>query len=392
MTRQVRPVAIVSTSIPPAPTGQANVIGRLVAGPTEAPVILLSDMLDQAPVACVDGARVVRLPAPAWDKPRTLLERNCRRCAEFAVFRETVRQRAEAMAECLAPVRPSVIVGCSGSPFDLPATFAAARRLRTDFAAYLFDDPVAQWPGRQVRLMLRFHEWNWARHAKRILVPNEALGAALQSRCGRPFSIVRNIVDDAAFPGADPTVGVADVALHRIVYTGSVYDAQADAFHTLVKALDALAGRFELHVYTAQSAETLAGLGIEGRFVFRHDYLPWPAIGAVQREAGALFLPLAFDPDLRPVLRTASPGKMGEYLASSRPILVHAPDDSFVSRFFRRHDCGTVVDKRDPMAMIEALGELSAPGVDHRIAQARSLAAEFGGAAGRRQFWQAVLG
>ncbi|MDQ4023896.1 MAG: hypothetical protein M3217_00170, partial [Actinomycetota bacterium] len=44
-----------------------------------------------------------------------------------------------------------------------------------------------------------------------------------------------------------------------------------------------------------------------------------------------------------------------EYLAARRPILVHAPADSFVSSYFRRHGCGVVVDRSDPAALAEAL-------------------------------------
>jgi glycosyltransferase involved in cell wall biosynthesis len=49
---------------------------------------------------------------------------------------------------------------------------------------------------------------------------------------------------------------------------------------------------------------------------------------------------------------------MGEFLAARRPVLVHAPPDSFISWYFRRHECGVVVDEDDPAPLARALDSL----------------------------------
>ena len=49
---------------------------------------------------------------------------------------------------------------------------------------------------------------------------------------------------------------------------------------------------------------------------------------------------------------------MAEYLASGRPVLVHAPRDSFVSWYFNRYECGLVVDRKDPAALSQAIWRL----------------------------------
>jgi glycosyltransferase involved in cell wall biosynthesis len=46
---------------------------------------------------------------------------------------------------------------------------------------------------------------------------------------------------------------------------------------------------------------------------------------------------------------------MSEYLAACRPILVHAPGDSFIAWYFRQHECGIVVDRLDPAELALAL-------------------------------------
>ena len=45
-------------------------------------------------------------------------------------------------------------------------------------------------------------------------------------------------------------------------------------------------------------------------------------------------------------------------MAARRPVLVHAPPDAFVSKYFREHNCGLVVDRDDPKLLARQLGRL----------------------------------
>jgi glycosyltransferase involved in cell wall biosynthesis len=69
-------------------------------------------------------------------------------------------------------------------------------------------------------------------------------------------------------------------------------------------------------------------------------------------------LPLAFNSQIQEVIKTSAPGKLGEYLSVGRQILVHAPKDSFVSWFFRKHRCGVVVDRNDPQVLANEINKL----------------------------------
>jgi glycosyltransferase involved in cell wall biosynthesis len=131
-----------------------------------------------------------------------------------------------------------------------------------------------------------------------------------------------------------------------------------DAFRNLTEALGRL-GRSDLtlHVYSAQPPQVLESQGIRGPIVF-HDHCAQDEIRRVQREADVLFLPLAFDCPVPEVIQTSAPGKLGEYLASGRPILVHAPADSFLAWYFRTHECGALVDVNDAGAVADALRRL----------------------------------
>jgi glycosyltransferase involved in cell wall biosynthesis len=86
-----------------------------------------------------------------------------------------------------------------------------------------------------------------------------------------------------------------------------------------------------------------------------HSHVSPSDVLKVQREADILFLPLAFNSPIPETVKTSAPGKMGEYLASGRPILAHAPADSFVSWYFRERECGVVVDCSDPLILKHAI-------------------------------------
>jgi hypothetical protein len=110
-----------------------------------------------------------------------------------------------------------------------------------------------------------------------------------------------------------------------IVFTGAIYDAQADAIRRLIEAMDAepLADLDpRLHLLSQERPENVRALGIEpsGRVELRAATRS--AARAAQRAADILFLPIAFDARDH-VRRTASPSKMPEYLAAGPPILVH---------------------------------------------------------------------
>src|SRR5262249_23312884 len=99
--------------------------------------------------------------------------------------------------------------------------------------------------------------------------------------------------------------------------------------------------------------------GLQGAVVY-HPHVAMVRALELQRRADILFLPLAFHSPYPHIIRTSAPGKMGELLTSGRPILVHAPADSFVSWYFHRYDCGVVVDRDDPALLADAVRRLIA--------------------------------
>jgi glycosyltransferase involved in cell wall biosynthesis len=277
------------------------------------------------------------------------------------------------------------IIGCTASPLDLPAAYLASRRLNIPFVAYLFDDPVYQWVPGSYRRLARFWEPIWGRGAAALIAPNEVLAKDVRSRLPKAtIHIVRNPVDPAALPvpavkAPELPSGSASDRVWRLLYTGSVYSAQASAFRNLNSALNQLQGRFALDVYTAQPPAALAANGLDGPYVHHHPHAPQATALSLQRNADILFLPLAFNSAIPEVILSSAPAKLGEYLAAGRPMLVHAPSGSFVTELLRKADAGVIVDVPDPSRLAEALTTIanSEPLRDRIVRNAANLAGEF---------------
>jgi glycosyltransferase involved in cell wall biosynthesis len=191
-----------------------------------------------------------------------------------------------------------------------------------------------------------------------VICGTDTLADALADRYGIAPAVIHHPADLALYALDDGPRRVPSPQT-RIVYTGTIYEAQLDAVQNLLAALGQLTDQSgALHVYSGQSEDELRTRGLEGQLVV-HPHACAQQIAAVQESADILFLPLAFRSQYPEVIRTSAPMKFGEYLAAGGPIIVHAPPDAFVSEYCRRHDCAVVVDDPDPRSLVRAIGALS---------------------------------
>jgi glycosyltransferase involved in cell wall biosynthesis len=357
--------AVLSHVLPPSPTGQAIVLHRLLRDlPADWYCLMSVDpgAEEQGGTETEPATAGERLPGRYWHLvgsfPRDYETAYWQQLMHGSRLTRSLLARARHIANILRRQRCRALVACSGELLDIPAGFMAARSLGIAFFAYMFDDYASQW----VRPFPRgFAQAAWralARLCTGVIVPNEALQAAYRDRYGIESVIVRNPTDDLLEPGDEALPWPARADEIRLVYTGSIYDAHLDAFRNLIEALRRLEQpRIRLHVYSSFVASDLRAEERTAPVVF-HAPLPLEESLRVQRQADVLFLPLAFHSPYPEIVRTSAPGKMGELLASGRPVLVHAPADSFVSQYCRAHDCALVIDCDDPKALAAGIRRL----------------------------------
>lgn len=355
--------AVLSHTLPPSRSVHGIVLDRLLGGlPPERYCLICSGMDDgnSADEVLPERSARRRRLRPPWN--RKILSRFDRiplMDSVNAFF--TIGGRAVQVSRILKEERCNLLIACTGELHDLPAACLAARWAGIPFVAYILDDYACQWTG-TYRSIARRWEPSVIRSAAGLIVPNEFLQREYRRRYGVDSTVVHNpcpmpeLAAIARMPRRDRS-GI------DIVFTGTVYHAHYDAFHNLITALRLLErDDVRVHIYTSQPQSDLENAGVSGPGVVYHPHVPPSEIPRILHHADILFLPLAFDSPIPDVIRTSAPGKTGEYLSMGKPILVHAPADSYLSWYFRENHCGIVVDQCTPGALAEGIQRLAAGG------------------------------
>lgn len=364
-----RPIAIVSHTLPGDLNGQGVMLDRLTAGGPEPGFVFIDTDRKAIPRAARSNWIACHpLPTPYILRKLFRFKR-----AQTRLYRALVRQRSQAIARMLRQHNCQAIVACTGGDLvDLPAAVEAGRRTGLPTHLYYFDDYRVQWEilggrwWRKVTARLRdLAEPDSLRGSLGVLVPNETLADDVRARTNAPVSIIRNPVDTAAYSELRPRFPRQPLDRSRplrVVYTGSVYGAQADCLRRLCEAIDLLAAAgisLQLHVHGPQPClDTLRELPTD-KILF-HPPVSNAESAAIQVQADILFLPLSFTCAFPALIRTSAPGKFGEYLASGTPVLVHAPPNAFPTTFVKQHACATACDEADSRALAGSLAEMIA--------------------------------
>jgi glycosyltransferase involved in cell wall biosynthesis len=353
--------AFISNILPPSHTAHAAIINRLLRDRDPETYCLLSarDYVTGEQPTYSD-----RLPGPYYHLRKYRLTRGHRwglarvRIGLNSLF---VVLRAVLIARILRREKCGAVVACTGGDeiVDFAAGYLASRLTGTRFYAYLLDQFSHMVNFGLGTSVLRHLEPRIMKGAAAVIVPNEFLADEVRRQFSIEPVVIHNPCDLSSYEAARASQAEASSnGRGRIVYTGHVGPLNFAAFHNLVAAIDSL-GRedIRLDLYTIQTRQYVEEAGIRGPVIY-HQWEPVSAMPSIQEQANILFLPLAVHSTHSEIIRTAAPGKMGEYLAARRPILVHAPADSFLQWYFRRHDCGLVVDQDDPAELAHALRRL----------------------------------
>lgn len=275
-----------------------------------------------------------------------------------------LKNRVRQIKKILVKEKVEVVVVCTGDLFDPPAAIIAGHELGIPVILYTFDFYTHQWTDPLTKSFAGEYEKCIHDRAARIIVPNEGIAQEYFRRYGIRPVVIHNPFDLAEYEqdAARSHTGEEESGMHRggirIVYTGAVYDAHYSAFRNLLAAIPKTGiPDIKLHIYTPQSPKQIQSFGITGP-VEIHNPRPNSEMPAIQRDADILFLPLAFNSPYPDIIRTSAPGKTGEYLAAKKPVLVHAPSDSFISWFFEKHHCGDVVGEDDPEKLARSICRL----------------------------------
>jgi glycosyltransferase involved in cell wall biosynthesis len=229
-----------------------------------------------------------------------------------------------------------------------------------------FEAPRHDWPLRAQRRFDDALERLVVRRADEVVTVSEPLSADLRRRHGIAVATITNGFDPDGGTDAEASAGAVDPAKLTLVHTGGLGAERTlrpvlEALGRLAREDPGLSERIELVLAGQQTAEErrLYADPAHAPFVRHLGYLPRAASLAVQRAADVLVL-------VTSGVRTGeATGKLFEYLAAGRPILVLGAR-SAAGTIVDEAQAGMVIPTRDPDAAEVALrrilaGDLPAP-------------------------------
>lgn len=251
--------------------------------------------------------------------------------------------------------RPDLLLGVSDTGPALTATYIVSKLTKLPYAVYLFDLYRGNRFGPFHRLLARFVEPRLLKDAALVILTNEETDRHLRNRYRAAYR--SQVIHNSAFPEDferfrtpyDPAPPFT------VLFTGNIYWAQEKAVLNIVHAMDSLRDlpvRLDLYIPVAPRTIQQA---VAVRPNVRLTSAPQSEIPRIQCGATLLFLPFSWGTTAPDIIATASPGKYTDYLASGRPMLVHAPDDSYISRCAKKNGTGIVVSQDSVSALAGAI-------------------------------------
>jgi glycosyltransferase involved in cell wall biosynthesis len=193
--------------------------------------------------------------------------------------------------------------------------------------------------------------------ATHISAMSDGLAAHYERKYGRKIAVVRNAIP--IDPSRRPEPSRSHGQPYKIIYTGTIVWAQDGAIRNLVKAVNAISDyKVVLHLYTPHDEAFL-----ESRGLFKSENLVFARglpreMPAIQKSADILFVGLSFETPYPLLINTSSPGKTCEYMISGTPILVHAPQGSYISMYAKQYGFACVVDQNDVESLRQGIERL----------------------------------
>ncbi len=339
---------LLQASAPPTPGGTSIVLHRLLGS---LPDVRLAVVTDRGLRAAVRRHDELTLPGSYRFFPRL---------GGRAPFLPGARSAVDALNVPLSIAagvsgalrfwrrRPDWVLSALDGAFSPVAGALAAALLRRPFVLLIFDLWEENAYGSVSRGLARLLEGPIMRRAAAVVVFSSQSAEHLERKHGVECTVIATPIEPVEPPFDD---AVADE--RELLVAGAIYWAQEDAVRRLLRVCAQVP---EVHVTMVGDEHALRARGLRAD---RYEpAVSGPEFAARARRAGTLFLGLSFGSEYEAVIRTATPARLAEYMATGRPLLVHAPPGSHVVEYARSEDFAEVVDRADDAALAAGVRRL----------------------------------
>lgn len=311
--------------------------------------------------------RVVTAGRPRGEPETTpIAEARVHRCSWALPFGAKGQQLVQTLQIPLATLRAAwiarrggcrTIVGVCPDLQFMAVAYLTHRLTGLPLAVYLLDLIDEGGHTGYLGALARWLQRGILKRARVVWTISEATADHIRTALRTPAEALPHCYNEPIAAAPEPAAGTGC----SLLFCGNVYDINSAALARVLRAAGRVPGAVA-HVVGPNSSETLARIdGGAGDHV-KADFLDSRAdVLGFMRAQDVLVACLSW-PEESWVgvkeLATIFPTKLPEYLAQGRPILVHCPEDYYLARFVREHDCGWVVSERSEDAIVRALDEI----------------------------------
>jgi glycosyltransferase involved in cell wall biosynthesis len=345
-----RPLVYLHAYAPPTPGGTPVLIHRLLSGLPPDKLEVVTDVARREAVSS-GGPRVLQASYHFVRRKRRRGDRFVAGRALDAVIDGALAVTAGVRAAAVARRRRAGwVLTVSDEGFSVIAGAVCSRLTGRPHIVMVFDLWEENAYDGFARALARVLEPRILRNAARVVVHNDKMAQHYHAKHGISCAVLPTSVEPWQTAPAE-TRRPDDC--REILFAGAVYWAQEDSLRRLSRATRGLDG---VRLTIVGSGTDEAALRERGIVADRLEpNLPPERFRPRLEQADVLFLGLGFETGHPDVIRTAAPAKLPEYMASGRPILVHAPRGSHVAEYGREAGFAEVVDVPDEQALRVAL-------------------------------------
>ena len=353
-------VLLISDWAPPMLDGPSIILGNILREFKPEDLVLYTRRLDRhTKIFCKKGNEVdvkryaVTVPSPHAVTQSSFLRRIFRVLEVVTIPFTTIKGLLIALKE-----KPDYILATSDIPHGhfMIAAFFIAAALRKKLFFYLFD-PIEEFASsRMHRVLMRYFEPRMFNYASGVITMNNHLARHYKEKYEIDCRVLHHSYNNPESAESKRN-GNNKNKDFKVVFPGNVSKYQLDALLNLKKALQLVKSGVQLVIYTPVNQETLNEYGLNGDNIII-SHVDHQTLEEELKKADLLFLPLSFENAASIIVKAAFPSKTMDYMASGRPIIVHAPADCFIAEYAREKKFAEVVTDNNIVSLANAIESL----------------------------------
>ena len=238
-----------------------------------------------------------------------------------------------------------ILIGVSDEGQALLTTFLIHKITKKPYFIYFFDiyrENLLSWP---FKFIARIIEKPLIKNAAMIILTNEGTEKYFKKLYDSKIKtiVIHNSIIAEAYENIQTPYQPCPP--YQIVFTGNLNWPQERSVRNLITAVSEINDiDVKLLLYVPSPPQDLVET-YKNHPKIKFDVAPQSEMPRIQSGADILFLPFAWRTPSPQIIATASPGKLTDYLASGRPILIHAPPYAYVSQYAKEYGFAHIVDE-----------------------------------------------